>query len=97
MPIKKSVQFTERTEREASPPKKKRYQGMIGSIIFSMVETRLDIAYATLLISHFTKNLSYQHTEVVKTILKYLKWSKNRGIAYDGEEKLKIESWLDSD
>lgn len=56
-----------------------------------MIETRLDIIYTTLLVSCFVKNLSHQYIEAVKTILKYLKGLKNRGITYGGEEKLKIK------
>lgn len=53
---------------------------MFGFLIFLIVETRPDIAFATLLASRFSKNLSYQYTEIVKTILKYLKGSKVQGI-----------------
>ena len=70
---------------------------MTGSIMFSMVETRPDIAFATSLVSRFAKNPSHQHTEAVKTILKYLKGSKHRGITYGGDEELKIEGYSDSD
>ena len=96
-PMKESVPLSQREEAEASPPEKERYQGMTGSIMFSMVETRPDIAFATSLVSRFAKNPSHQHTEAVKTILKYLKGSKHRGITYGGDEELKIEGYSDSD
>ena len=83
-PMKESVPLSQREEGEASPPEKERYQGMTGSIMFSMVETRPDIAFATSLVSRFAKNPSHQHTKAVKTILKYLKGSKHRGITYGG-------------
>lgn len=70
---------------------------MTGSIIFSMVKTRPDIAYVTSLVSRFIKNPSYQFTKIIKTILKYLKESKNREIIYSKEEKLKIDGYSDSD
>lgn len=60
--------------------------------MFSMVETRPDIAFATSLVSRFAKNSSHHHTEVVKTILKYLKGSKHRDIIYGRKKELKIES-----
>lgn len=45
-PMKKSTLLTQRTEREgeASPSEKEKYQGMTGSLMFLMVETRPDIA-----------------------------------------------------
>lgn len=90
-PMKESAQLIQCTEREALPSEKERYQGMIRAIMFSMVEIRLDIAYTTLLVSRFAQNPSHQHIEAVKTILKYLKGLKNRGITYGGEKKLKIK------
>lgn len=96
-PMKESAFLSQRTEGEASPSEMERYQGMIGSIMFSMVETRPDIAFATSLVSSFAKNPSHQHIEAVKTILKYLKGSIHRGITYGGSEELKIEGYSDSD
>lgn len=46
-PMKETAILKQKTEREASPSEKKCYQGMTGSIMFSMVETRPDIAFAT--------------------------------------------------
>lgn len=70
-PMKESTLLTQRTEGEgeASPSEKEKYQGMTGSLMFSMVETRPDIAYAMSLVSRFAKNPSHQHTKAVKTIL----------------------------
>lgn len=57
------------TERQATTTKKKRYQDMTGSIMFSIIETRPDIAFAISVVSRFAKNSSQQHTKAVKTIL----------------------------
>ena len=54
-PMKELALLTPRTEGEASPSEKERYQGMTGSLMFSMVETRPDIAYATSVASRFAK------------------------------------------
>lgn len=71
--------------------KKKKIQKIIKLIIFFIIETRLDIAFAILLVSYFAKNLCYLYTKVVKTILKYFKGSKNEKITYKERKKnLKI-------
>lgn len=71
---------------------------MTGSLMFSMVETRPDIAFATSVVSRFAKNPSHQHTEAVKTILRYLKATKTTGITYGGEGgDLTIKGYSDSD
>lgn len=66
--------------RQATNAEQEKYQGMTGSLIFSMVETRPDIAFATSVASRFAKKPSHTHIEAVKTILKYLKGTKDRGI-----------------
>lgn len=83
-------------EGEATAAERERYQGMTGSIMFSMVETRPDIALATSVVSRFAKNPSHQHSEAVKTIFRYLKAT---GITYGGEEgrDLIIKGYSDSD
>ena len=64
-----------------------------------MVETRTDIAFATSVVSRFAKNPSHQHTEAVKTILQYLKATRDTGITYGGEQggDLIIKGYSDSD
>ena len=65
--------------------------------MFSMVKTRSDIAFAISVASRFAKNPSHQHTEAVKTILRYMKGSRQRGITYGGQDKLSIEGYSNSD
>ena len=95
--MKKSVQLTQRKEKKALLSEKERYQAMTESIIFSMIETRPDIIFTTLLVSRFAKNLSYQYIKAIKTIMKYFKSPKNQRITYSEKEELKIKSYSDSD
>ena len=67
-----------------------RYQGMTSSIMFSMVETRPDIAFATSIASQSAKKPGHKHTKVVKTILRYLKGSREREITYGGQDELLV-------
>lgn len=71
--IKKSVILLLYTDKQVTASKIEKYQHMIESLIFSMVETRPNIAFVT---SYFSKNLSHQYTDIVMTILKYLRCSK---------------------
>lgn len=43
---------------EASQAEREQYQVMTGSLMFSMIETRPNIAFATSLVSQFAKNSS---------------------------------------
>lgn len=67
--------------------------------MFLIVETRPDVAIATSVFSGFAKNSGQQHMEVVKTILKYLKESRDRRIMYDGlnQDDPLVEGYSNSD
>lgn len=96
-PMKKTALLKHRTEEKVSKSEKKRYQGMMKSLIFSIVETRPDIAFTISIASCFAKNLGYQHTKAIKTILQYLKGLNKQGITYSGQSKLLVEGYFDFD
>ena len=64
--------------------------------MFSIVEIRPDIAFATLVASRFAKNPENQYIEVVKIILQYFKDSREQGITYGGQEELLVEGYSNS-
>lgn len=96
-PMKETTLLKQKTDGEASPSKRDRYQGITGFLMFSMVETRSDIAFAISITSRFAKNSSHQHTEAVKTILRSMKGWRQQRIAYKGQEKLLVEGYSDPD
>lgn len=53
--------------------KKKRYQRMTNSLIFSIVEIRSNITFSIVVAARFTKNSSHTHSKAIKTIFQYLK------------------------
>lgn len=57
--MKKIALLKQRTNGEVSASEKKRYQEMTGSLMFSIVETRPDIAFATSITSRFVENLRH--------------------------------------
>lgn len=85
MLIKKSLLIF--NKREAMLAKQKYFQRMTSSIIFLIVETRPNIAFVTSVVSQFAKNPLHQYTEAVKTILQYLKTTRDTGIPYEGEQR----------
>lgn len=66
--------------------------------MFSRMEIWSDIAFAISIISCFAKNLSYEHTEAIKTIMQYLKATYTLDIIYERERQdLIIKSFSDFD
>lgn len=52
-------------EKEVSISKKTKYTRKIGFIIYAIVETHIDIIFATSIISYFSKNLELEDSNVV--------------------------------
>ena len=62
-----------------------------------MVETQIDIAFATSMISRFAKNPGPDHFSVVDQILRYLAGSQDRGITFGREPEFRLVGYSDSD
>ena len=59
------------------------YSNAIGSLMYAMVCTRPDLAYAVSIVSRFMHNPGKAHWEAVKWILRYLKGSPDLGLVFD--------------
>ncbi|PHT40240.1 Retrovirus-related Pol polyprotein from transposon TNT 1-94 [Capsicum baccatum] len=59
------------------------YSNAVGSLMYAMVCTRPDLAYAVSVVSRFMHNPGKQHWESVKWILRYLKGSPDIGLVFD--------------
>ena len=51
----------------------KEYQRLIGSLMYAMLGSRPDIAFAVSMVSRFAANPIPEHTKAAKKILRYLK------------------------
>ena len=60
------------------------YARIIGNLMYAIICTRPDIAYAMGKLSRYTSNLSTLHWHAINQILKYLKGTMNYGISYCG-------------
>lgn len=71
---------------------------MIRSFIFFIIKTRLDVIFATIVISFFLKKFTYQYITIVKIIFKYFKNFRKQKIIYNRNNKktLKIQCYFDS-
>jgi hypothetical protein len=60
------------------------YSKAIGSLMYAMISTRPDIAYAVGKLSRFTSNPSRHHWHAITRVFKYLKGTMNYGLSYMG-------------
>lgn len=72
---------------EATPEFRTRYQSIAGSLMYAMLGTRPDIAFAVSVISRYGSNPMPTHYGAVKRILRYLKGSSHLKLVYHGDLK----------
>ena len=58
------------------------YASAVGSIMYAMVATRVDLAYAVWVVSRYMSNPGQKHWEAVKHILKYLRGTKDSRLTF---------------
>jgi hypothetical protein len=71
------------------------YASAIGSIMYAMICTRPDVAYALSVTSRFQADPGEEHWKAVKCILKYLRRTKDMFLVYGGSD-LKLRGFTDS-
>jgi Reverse transcriptase (RNA-dependent DNA polymerase) len=58
------------------------YQSILGSLMYVMLCTRPDLAFCVSKLSRYASNASTTHLTAAKRVLRYLRTTANRGIAY---------------
>jgi hypothetical protein len=101
LPVMKGVPLTvtqcPATENEKSEIVNIPYAYAIGSIMYAMLSTRPDVALTLSLMSHFQSNPGVSHWSAVKSILKYLRNTKDMVLVYGGcEEELSVKGYIDA-
>lgn len=72
-----------------SSNKKIKYVAKIGSIMYVIVETQVDIAFSTLMVSFLAKNPGSNHFNAINQIMGYLSNSLAKNVTFEGKSKFK--------
>ena len=72
------------------------YASAIGSIMYAMLCTRLDMCLAISLAGRYQSNPGVDHWTTVKNILKYLKRTKDMFLVYGGDKELVVNGYVDA-
>ena len=80
--FKLSKEQSLKTEEEMDHMSKVPYTSTIGSLMYAIVCTRLDITHAVGVVSRFMSRHGKQHWEAVKWILRYLKGSSDTCLCF---------------
>ena len=90
-----------KTPSPKTPSKELRMKGIpyasaIGSIMYVMLCTRPDVAYALSMASKYQSCPSEGHWTTVKNILNYLRRTKEFCLTYGGDEELVVRAYTDA-
>jgi hypothetical protein len=73
------------------------FQQVISSLLYIMLGTRLDIAFAVTKLAQQSANPTKDHLSKAKHILAYLNSTCNYKLDYDGKSSLGLVAFVDSD
>jgi hypothetical protein len=73
------------------------YQSMIGSLMYLVMGTRPDLAYAVSKLSQFSINPRASHREAAIRTLRYAKSTRNLALTYEGFKDPELTGYSDSD
>jgi len=83
---------TDERDRMSTVP----YASAIGSIMYAMISTRLDVSYALSVTSRYQFDPGESHWTAVKNILKYFRRTKDVFLVYGGEEEVIVTGYTDA-
>jgi hypothetical protein len=90
------------TQNDGSPPADaKQYQAMVGSLMYAMLCTRPDLAYAVQQLSQFSSNPTNVHFQAAKRVFRYLQGTQTMGLVYAGKQNdgitERVKAYCDAD
>ena len=73
------------------------YSEAIGSVLWPVVVSRPDAAYAIGILSQFIQNPGLAHWEALKRLITYLGWTKDLWLTFGGRSKTLVQGFCDAD
>lgn len=72
------------------------YRGKIGSLIYAMKQTRVDISYPLSVLAKHMSNPGEKHIKALHQLFRYLKETQDCGLTFVGQRKLEIKGHCDA-
>ncbi|XP_073127337.1 secreted RxLR effector protein 161-like [Henckelia pumila] len=96
---KLSSEQAPKTEEERQEMNNTPYASGVGSIMYAMVCSRPDLAYAISLVSRFMSNPGAEHWKALKWVMKYLRGTSHLGLSFkdQGNNSNPIVGYVDAD
>ena len=86
------------SDKEGAPMKEKwNYRAIVGMLLYLSTNTRPDITFAVSQVARFSHEPKQSHATAVKTILRYLKGTKDKGTKVSLDSALELKAYVDAD
>eukprot|EP00253_Pinus_taeda_P009820 PITA_09820 len=99
--VRSSAEQCPKTQEEEEEMSHVPYASAVGSLMYAMVYTRLDIAHAVGVLSRFMSKLGKEHWTTMKQVFRYLLGISDYGLCYQGrpglDRVLDIHGFVDAD
>ena len=81
------------------PPMKEKwsYKSVVGMLLYLSTNSRIDIAYAVSQVARFSANPKQSHATAVKTIVRYLAGTVDKGTIFKPTQDYKLDCYVDAD
>ena len=100
-PMEPNVQFSidqcPSTPNQLARMKGVPYSEAVGSVLWPVVVSRPDVAYAIGVLAQFIQNPGLAHWEALKRLINYLGWTKDLWLTFRGQSKTMMEGFCDAD
>nr|KYP62382.1 Retrovirus-related Pol polyprotein from transposon TNT 1-94 [Cajanus cajan] len=94
---KLSATKTIQTQADLDYMSKVPYSSVVGSLMYAMVCTRPDLAYAVSMVSRFLNQPHKEHWKATKRIFRYLKGTADVGLIYESSSDCPLAGYSDAD
>ena len=86
------------SDPDGEPMKEKwQYSSIVGMLLYLATNTRPDIAFAVSQVARFNSNPKKSHAAAVKTIVRYLARTKDKGTIFTPTKDFKLDCYVDAD
>ena len=98
LPLAPGTQFTQNDEPTLSPTPEEitDFRGKVGSLIYAMKQTRLDIGYALGVLAKHMGNPGVAHIRALHQLFRYLKGTVNHGLTFVGKDRFEVKGYYDA-
>jgi len=92
-PLEVGLQLVKADESDDALP----YREAVGSLMFLMVGTRLELAFAIGKLSRFVSCYGKEHWAAIKRVLRYVKGSMDKGLVFDKNSSCVLQGFCDAE